>query len=67
MGTNFKDSYAIKRLLYQTTNFSSVIRLLLNPQIVEPDINLGLIPGSTCIAFKKEADDTRNWDFYREF
>lgn len=29
--------------------------------------NDGLVPHSRCIAFKKEADDTRSWDFHRDF
>jgi predicted O-methyltransferase YrrM len=27
----------------------------------------GLLPHSRCIAFRKEADDTRSWDFHRDF
>src|SRR5262249_35359379 len=27
----------------------------------------GLCPYSRCIAFRKEADDTRSWDFHRQF
>jgi len=34
---------------------------------VESDIELGLVPGSSCIAFKKESYDTRRWDFHSEF
>ena len=29
--------------------------------------NDGLLPHSRCIAFKKEAEDTRSWDFHRDF
>lgn len=27
----------------------------------------GLLPHSRCIAFRKEADDSRSWDFHRDF
>ena len=27
----------------------------------------GLVPYSRCVAFRKEADDTRSWDFHRSF
>ncbi len=40
---------------------------ILKPEIVQPDFELGLFPGTRCIAFKKEAEDTRAWNFHQEF
>ncbi len=40
---------------------------LLRDEIINPDLELGLIPGSRCIAFTKVADDTRGFDFHRAF
>jgi predicted O-methyltransferase YrrM len=34
---------------------------------LKPDTELGLMPSSRCIAFKKEAEDSRRWDFHHEF
>jgi hypothetical protein len=31
------------------------------------DPELGLVPNSRCIAFKKEAEDTRLWNFHQDF
>lgn len=31
------------------------------------DVRLGLVSGNRYIAFRKEAHDTRSWDFHREF
>lgn len=56
-----------ERLFYHAGRRSSRIRQVLRPEAAEPGIDLGLKAGSTCIAFKKESDDKRNWDFHREF
>ena len=42
-------------------------RRMLKPELAEFDAELGLVPGSRCIAFKKESEDTRQWDFHRVF
>jgi len=40
---------------------------ILKSEIVQPDFELGLFPSTRCIAFKKEAEDTREWNFHQEF
>jgi predicted O-methyltransferase YrrM len=37
------------------------------PETAIADEELGLVPGSRCIAFRKEAEDDRRWDFHRAF
>ena len=46
---------------------SEMVRRLLSPEFFDPDFDLGLVVNSRCIAFKKEAEDTRSWDFHKEF
>ncbi len=46
---------------------SGTVRRLARPEALEPDLALGLIPESRCIAFQKQADDARRWDFHQEF
>jgi hypothetical protein len=46
---------------------SATVRLNLKPELLQTDRELGLIPGSRCVAFKKVARDNRNWDFHQEF
>ncbi len=46
---------------------SGTVKRLARPEALEPDLALGLLPESRCIAFRKEADDTRRWDFHQEF
>lgn len=56
-----------RRILRRAGSFSKTVGRLLKSEFLEPDIELGLVPGSRCIAFRKEAHDTRRWDFHREF
>jgi len=44
---------------------SKPLRNILKPELIESDIKLGL--RGSCIAFKKEAEDTRRWDFHQPF
>lgn len=46
---------------------SGTVRRLARPEALEPDGTLGLAPEARCIAFQKEADDARRWDFHQEF
>lgn len=36
-----------------------------SPEVLETDFDLGL--NGSCIAFKKESEDTRRWDFHKSF
>lgn len=36
-----------------------------SPEVLETDFDLGL--NGSCIAFKKESEDTRRWDFHQSF
>lgn len=56
-----------RRLLKQAAQIYRPVRWLLKPEYVNPDFDLGLVPQTRCIAFKKEAEDKRRWDFHREF
>jgi len=46
---------------------SRTLRRVLNPCLIEPDEVLGLVLGSRCIAFQKQADDTRRYDAHHDF
>ena len=48
-------------------HLSESIRDIIKHALVETDANLGLVHGSTCIAFRKEADDRRAWNFHKDF
>jgi len=54
-----------RRLISEGLLANSPFRRLLKPDIVAPDRKLGL--GSRCIAFRKEADDSRRWDHFVDF
>ena len=56
-----------RRLLRRTGYISKTIRRLIKPEFLEPDGEPGLVPGGTCIAFRKEAEDARPWHFHCEF
>ncbi|MDI6788820.1 MAG: class I SAM-dependent methyltransferase [Planctomycetota bacterium] len=56
-----------RRILQWMSHKSEIIRRLLKPEFIMPDSELGLVPNSPCIAFRKEAPDTRQWDFHQEF
>jgi predicted O-methyltransferase YrrM len=55
----------ILNMLLAVPGFSSKLHRLLAPEIIENDALLGL--HGSCIAFRKEADDTRRWDFHKSF
>lgn len=46
---------------------SRPLRKLLRPEVIETDEDLGVSTRSRCIAFCKEDDDARAWDFHEEF
>lgn len=54
-----------RRLLSEGLLPHTPVRRLLKPEIVVPDRKLGL--GSRCIAFRKEAQDSRRWDHFVDF
>lgn len=56
-----------ERAVYHAGRRYANIRRFLKPETAVPNMDLGMAPGSTCIAFRKEADDCREWDFHREF
>jgi predicted O-methyltransferase YrrM len=56
-----------RQILWQAAHISKPIQRILKPEYTRPDIKLELMPRSRCIAFKKEAEDTRKWNFHREF
>lgn len=63
-------SYSVFRCLKPLNRNSALKRQLLTLKhrfLSDPDIKLGLLPGSRCIAFKKEAEDTRKGQFYKNF
>jgi len=55
------------RVLRRAANVSAKLRELLKPEFVEPDVAVNLLPGSRCIAFRKESQDSRRWDYHRSF
>ncbi len=60
------DKFSVKRRFIQAiTRRSSRIRELFRPEIRQTDRELGLV--GSCIAFRKEANDDRTWDFDRDF
>ncbi|MCL1471486.1 class I SAM-dependent methyltransferase [Argonema antarcticum] len=56
-----------RRALERLAHIYEPMRRILKPEYVQPDFELGFAPRSELIAFKKEAEDTRKWNFYREF
>ena len=56
-----------RRLLHRAGYISETVRRLLKPEFTAPDVELSLVPGTRCIALRKEGHDTRRWDFHREF
>lgn len=56
-----------RQLIKKAAQICRPIAFLLKPEYVNPDLDLGLVPQTRCIAFKKEAEDQRRWDFHREF
>ncbi len=40
-------------------------RMVLRPEVIVPDSSIGL--GGSCIAFRKDADDSRRWDHFVDF
>jgi len=56
---------SLKRRISEFLLCHSPFRGLLRPEVIAPDSNLGLTGG--CIAFRKEADDSRRWDHFVDF
>jgi len=56
---------SLKRRLSERLLRRSPFRRLLRPGVIAPDSNLGLT--GWCIAFRKEADDSRRWDHFVDF
>ena len=60
---------SIKNLLLdniqRVPGISKLLRSALKPELIESDTKLGL--RGSCIAFKKESEDTRRWDFHQHF
>lgn len=64
----FNSELHLEQQLLQFQAFASEIpENILKPEILQPDFELGIAPGTRCIAFKKEAEDTREWNFHKEF
>lgn len=55
------------KLLRRLADSSATLRLNLKPELLQTDRELGLIPGSRCVALRKEAPDNRHWKFHQEF
>jgi|SRR5208283_698999 len=62
-GSNHEPS--LKRRLSERLLRRSPFRRLLRPEVIAPDSSIGLEGG--CIAFRKEADDSRRWDHFVDF
>lgn len=56
-----------ERLLYHAGRRHQRVRRLLRPETAVPNVDLGMLAGSTCIAIRKESNDDRAWDFHRDF
>jgi predicted O-methyltransferase YrrM len=59
------DRKSLKRRLSEGLLRRSPFRRLLRPEAIQSDFSLGL--AGSCIAFRKEADDSRRWDHFVEF
>ncbi|MDQ6876432.1 MAG: class I SAM-dependent methyltransferase [Candidatus Dormibacteraeota bacterium] len=55
------------RLKRLASRLPSVASRILRPELVRPDASLGWMQETRCVAFKKESDDVRDWDFHRPF
>ncbi len=58
------------RLLKEVSRICPPLKQLIRPELREPDIDRGFIPGARYVALRKEADDsedTRPWHFYHDF
>ena len=54
----------------QAVGMLGPLKRLVKPEYLDPDINYGLTPGTRCVAFIKEAEDTetlRPWYQYSDF
>ena len=56
---------SLKRRISELLLRHSPFRGFLRPEVIAPDSNFGLTGG--CIAFRKEADDSRTWDHFVDF
>jgi hypothetical protein len=55
------------RFWVRTEDVTESIRRHFKPELREPDEELGLGRKSTAIAFVKEDEDRRLWDYFEEF
>jgi len=58
-------AHTLKRRLPSTLLRHSPFRKLLRPEVIKPDRDAGLT--GNCIAFRKNADDSRMWDHFADF
>jgi predicted O-methyltransferase YrrM len=66
LGVDGSDSTpSLERRLSERLLRRSPFRRLLRPEIIAPDGSIGLV--GRCIAFRKEADDSRRWDHFVDF
>jgi predicted O-methyltransferase YrrM len=56
---------SLRRRLSERLLCRGPFRNLLRPEVVASDRSIGL--GGSCIAFRKDADDSRRWDHFVEF
>jgi predicted O-methyltransferase YrrM len=56
---------SLKRRLSGRLLRPTLLRALLRPEVTTPDMSMGL--EGSCIAFRKEADDSRRWDHFVDF
>lgn len=56
-----------RKFLRNLSETSPVMRKMMKVEFTEPQIDLALGLPNQCIAFRKEGEDTRPWDFHREF
>ena len=65
---SWKRQISWKRRMYQkAVNSSEAIRKTIKPEYSDPGIDYLLGYNQRCLAFRKEADDDRIWDFHRDF
>ncbi len=56
-----------RRLFQKAVNSSEIIGRTVKPEYARPEIDRALGLPNQCIAFRKEAEDDRRWDFHCDF
>ncbi|HKQ78064.1 MAG TPA: class I SAM-dependent methyltransferase [Blastocatellia bacterium] len=56
-----------RRLFQKAVSSSEAIRKTIKPEYAEPRMDFNLGGGNRCVAFRKEAADSRAWDFHHDF